>query len=398
MNYTNIFWFIVYAFDVVLFIGTAITVIYMLVFAIACLFTKKFDIPRAKKQNRFVVIIPSYQGDDHIEKTVKSVLAQNYPQRLFDITVVSDHMDEMVNLRLAQYPITLLVPNFKYSTRAKSLQFAMANLPEFKIYDIVVILSHNTIVESDFLERVNEAYETAGTKAVQLHRASVRRETAVSNLSAIFEEINNNIFRQGHINMGLSSALNASGMAFDFTWFKNNVGKLRTAWDDKEMEALLLQQDIFIDYFKDIYVYDDRSRDLKTFNQQRGRFLSTQFYTLFKNVQYLVPALIRKRYDFVDKILQWILIPRTLLLAIIGFMSIVLPLIYMTLAIKWWIAGAVVMFAFALATPDYLVDEKWDKNFLMAPVMMFFGVLNIFKLSPGRHKYVNVNKKNNIYK
>jgi len=285
MDFTKIYWFLVYAFDIVLYVVSAVTVVYILIFSIASLFKKHFDVPKAKRQNRFAIIIPSYRGDEHIESTVKTILAQNYPQRLFDITVVSDHMSEMTNIKLAQYPITLLVPNFKYSTKAKSMQFAMANLPEFKIYDAVIVLAHNSLVESDFLERVNDAYEAAGTKALQVHRVSRNRNDSISNLGAIFEEINNSIFRQGHINLGLSAALCNTGMVFDFNWFDENVKKLKTAWDNKELEALLLKEKIHIDYFNDVYVYDEKTHDLKDFNKQRGKSMDTQYYTFFKNLK-----------------------------------------------------------------------------------------------------------------
>lgn len=56
-------------------------------------------------------------------------------------------------------------------------------------------------------------------------------------------------------------------------------------------------------------------------------------------------------------------------------MSIILPFIYFTLCIKWWLLGAVALFIFALATPDYLVDEMWDKTFLRSPLITLWGKL-----------------------
>ncbi|MBQ9232310.1 MAG: hypothetical protein IJ190_14185, partial [Prevotella sp.] len=43
------------------------------------------------------------------------------------------------------------------------------------------------------------------------------------------------------------------------------------------------------------------------------------------------------------------------------------PFIYMTSALKWWLLGALALFFFALATPDYLVNEIWDHTFLKSP-------------------------------
>ncbi len=362
------FWDILIYTDIILFVMVAATVLYLGIFAIASLFNKTHEFRRTKKQNRVVVLIPSYKQDHVIEQTVISVLSQAYPQRMFDVVVISDHQEEMTNMRLAQYPITLLTPNFEESTKAKSVQYAILNLPEFKIYDIALILDADNIVEQDFLAKVNDAFETAATKAIQMHGVSRNRDTTIALLGSIFEEINNAIFRRGHINVGLSSALAGSGVAYDFVWFKTNVMKTRTSGEDKELEALLLRQEIFIDYFDNIYVYGEKKRTTAKLNQQHGRWAAEQFHNFTRNIKYLPGAIFRKQYDLADKIIQWMLIPRTSMMAIILVMSIALPFIYMTLVIKWWILGALALFIFALATPDYLVEEMWDKTFLRDPL------------------------------
>lgn len=361
------FWNIFIIFDWGLFLFTAGTVLYLAIFAIASFIKHTHEQPRTKKQNRIVVLIPSFKQDNVIEQAVISVLSQAYPQRMFDVTVISDHQSEMTNMRLAQYPITLLTPNFAESTKAKSLQYAILNLPEFKIYDIVLILDADNIIEQNYLQKVNEAFEIAATKAIQTHRVSRNRDTTAARLGAIFEEINNAIFRRGHIHLGLSSALAGSGTAYDFTWFKTNVMKAKTAGEDKELEALLLRQEVFIDYFEDIYVYGEKKRTTTKMNQQRGRWVSQQFQNAIRNIQFLPGAIFRKQYDLADKIIQWMLLPRTTMIGIMTIMSISLPFIYMTLVIKWWILTAIVLFIFALVTPDYLIDEVWENSFLRSP-------------------------------
>lgn len=376
------FWQILFYIDIILFVVVSLTVLYMGIFAVASLFSRHSTVPATKHQNRFIILIPSYKNDHAIETTVKSILGQSYPMRLFDVTVISDHQQEMTNFRLAQYPVTLLTPSFKNSTKGKSLQLAINNLPQFKIYDIVLILDAGNIVESDFLERMNEAFEVAGTKAIQAHRLSKNRDTAIANLDSIFEEINNSIFRRGHIALGLSSAITGGGVAFDFKWFKENIKKVKTAWEDKELEALLMRQHIYVDYFDNILVYDEKTRQTHEFNQQRGRWAATQFHSVLSNIRYLPIALFNRQYDWVDKIIQWMLIPRTILVALICAMSIILPFIYMTLAIKWWILFIILTFFFAIATPDYLVDKNWDKSFLRSPSIIlssFFHMIGVLR-------------------
>ena len=371
------FWWILYIVDGLLFVTVTATVAYFTVFVIASQIKRGTKVVKSKRQNRIIVLIPAYKCDKVIERTVNSVLGQMYPQRLFDVVVISDHQSEITNFKLAQYPITLLTPNFKKSTKGKALQYAINNLPQFKIYDIAVVLDADNIVLPEFLEEINNAYESAGTKAIQAHRVSKNRDTSTAILDATFEEINNTVFRLGHISLGLTSALSVSGMAFSYNWFKENIGKTKAAWEDKELEALLMRQHIFVDYFDNIFVFDEKVRTTTDFKRQRSRWISTQFHSILMNIKYLPAAIYNKQYDLVDKILQWMLLPRIPMMGIIFLMSVALPFIYMSLAIKWWIIAAIILFVFAIATPDYLVDKRWDRAFIKLPFSVILSLFHI---------------------
>jgi cellulose synthase/poly-beta-1,6-N-acetylglucosamine synthase-like glycosyltransferase len=370
-----LFWIVIYYIDLIFFAIVGLTVAYMGIFALASMFSQHQDVPKTRQENRFIILIPAYRNGASALQTVRSILGQTYPQRLFDVTVIADQLDEMSNFHLAQQPITLLTPNFSKSSRAKSLQLAVNNLPQFKLYDIAVVLNPGNLVEPEFLTQLNDAYEAAGTKAIQCHLVSQNRDTVSARLSAIFEEINNSIFRRGHITLGLSAAAASSAMAFDFNWFKTNIMSTKTSWDDKELEARLLRQHIFVDYFDDIMVYSEKTRSAEDFNRQRRRWLLSHLSTIVRNIRFLPGAILQRHYDLIDKILQWMLMPRMLMMAIILLMGIVLPFIQFTLAIKWWALFAIVLFIFALATPNYLVDDKWDRTFFSVPVILLSSLL-----------------------
>ena len=373
------FWWILYIIDFALFIPAAITVIYFLVFAVCSLFRHESRVAKSKNNRRFIVLVPSYRSDDHILDTVTSMLSQTYAQRNFDIVVTSDHQGELVNMRLAQLPITLLTPNFTRSSRLKSLQYAMLNLPRFKIYDAVIILNAGDIVEPDFLEMVNDAYESAGTKVIQTHRLARNRNVSIARLDSVFEEINNNVFRRGHLAVGLSAALCSSGCVFDFQWFKQAILKMRSqAGVDKELEAQLMHTGIFVDYFDGISFYSLKSTTLGEFSERRSRWTFLQMRALVRHIHRLPGALLTRRHDETDKLLQWMLVPRTILMGVISIMSVVLPFIYFSLAIKWWVVAAVSIVAYALATPNYLIDKNWNRDFLLAPLVATRAVLGLF--------------------
>ena len=386
------FWTILTYTDLIIFILVALTVLYLGVFAFTSMFARHSETPKARNQNRFIILVPSYNSGKSVEMTVNSILGQTYPQRLFDVTVIADHENEITMFHLAQPPVTLLTPSYGKSTRTKSLQLAINNLPQFKIYDAVIILDAGDVVEPEFLEQMNDAYESAGTKAIQAHKVSFNRDTVSARLSAIFEEINNSIFRRGHISVGLSAAMSSSGMVFNFEWFKQQILAAKITWADKELEALLLRHHIYIDYFDKIIVYGEKVRQAEEFNRQHRNWIITQWRAVFRNLRYLPTAIINRHYDLIDKLLQWMILPRIVMMAIIVFMCLITPFIYFTLAIKWWILFAIVLFIFAMATPNYLVDEKWDSTFFKIPIVLLSTVLHKFKLGRKITEVVDLKK------
>ena len=375
--------------DLILFVLVSLTVLYLGIFALGSMFSRQNEIPKARIQNRFIVLIPAYKNGKGALQSVRSILGQTYPQRLFDVTVIADHVDEMSNFRLAQQPVTLLTPNFRKSSRGKSLQLAINNLPQFKIYDIVVLLNPGCILEPEFLSLVNDAFEAAGTRAIQLHRVSQNHDTAPARLSAIFEEINNSIFRKGHIVLGLSAASAGSAMAFDFNWFKSNIMNTKSSWDDKELEIQLLRQHIYVDYFDQILAFEEKFRNAEDFNRQRRRWALSQVMNSIRNIRFLPGAILTRHYDLIDKIFQWMLMPRMIMMMIIILMGIITPFIYFSLALKWWALFAIVLFIFALATPNYLVDKHWNRTFFIIPIILLSSILSKTPVGKRLKQYVN---------
>ncbi len=117
--------------------------------------------------------------------------------------------------------------SFEKSTKAKSLNQVMERIEEE--YDIAIILDADNEKEKGVLHKVNNAY-CSGFKAIQCHRTAKNTNTHISRLDGLSEEINNSIYRKGHVRVGLSSALIGSGMAFDYSLFKNIMAEIDDQW------------------------------------------------------------------------------------------------------------------------------------------------------------------------
>ena len=367
--------------ETLLFALSAFTVVYHLFYSIMGGMLKRSDkYNDSRTKHRFAVIIPAYKDDEYIQKAVLSILKQEYPIDCYDIYVVSEQMSEQTNSFLSEQPITLMQANFHgKGTKMKAVKAAIKHLPE-GLYDMVLIMNADNTVEPNFLEMMNDAY-SSGSNAIQAHRIRLERSNNSSMLNAISDEINNCIYRSGHVNLGLSSSLNGSGMAFDFDWIKGIIDQVNDNDDEKAFEALLLRDRIYVDYLDKAIVYATRKENRRKFYTQRRNWIIAHYHSLFTNLHRLPGAILSGNFDYADRILNWITFPRTLLLIVIAVMGCVSSWSYWLDGIKWWMLILVLLLAMAFAIPDYLVDNKFNKAIKSIPIMGIGMILNFLNLN-----------------
>ena len=381
---------VLYIFEYICWILASIAVAYPLIYSLASLGTRKSYYPTANKQHKFAILFPAYKEDRVILPVVESFLQQHYPQELYKVIIISDHMQETTNERLAQLPITLLKANYENSSKAKALNFAMDHFGRDE-FDAVVILDADNIVDTNFLLEINKVFD-AGVQAIQAHRTAKNRNTDIAVLDGLSEEVNNSIFRRGHVRLGISSALIGSGMIFNYQWFHDNVKHLVTTGEDKELEVLLLKQRIFIEFLDEVYVYDEKTQGEKGFYNQRRRWLATQFAQLARVFKDLPRAILSGNIDYSDKLIQWMLPPRLILFGGIIVMGSIMQIIDWPLALKWWALFLIMGVTLCLAIPDKLVDDRFKKSINKLPLLFIMMVVNLFRMKGMNKKFVNTEK------
>lgn len=297
-------------------------VLYLFVFAAASTRSRKDTYPPARRQRRFVTLIPAYKSDAVIVRTAQAALQQDYPQELHEVVVIADRLQPATLAELRRMPIRVLEASFENSSKARALNFAVGEIgPDGA--EAVAILDADNLAGREFIARMNDALDS-GIQAVQAHRTAKNRDTDTAVLDAASEEVNNSIFRRGHVALGFSSALIGSGMAFDYKWFRENIACCTTSGEDKELEALLLRQGIYIDYLDDVRVLDEKVQGEGAYYNQRRRWIAAQFYALSSAVRQLPGAILSGNTDYCDKLLQWCLPPRILLLGLVPLWAVVM--------------------------------------------------------------------------
>lgn len=247
-------------------------------------------------------------------------------------------------------------------------------------------LDADNLISPCYLQELNKAV-SQGIKAIQTHRKAKNMNTDIALLDAAIEEMNNSIFRKGHIRLGFSSALTGSGMAFDFRWFVRNIIHTHSTGEDKELEELLLHQGIHIEYIDTLETLDEKVRQPDALRNQRRRWIATQLFLALKMGRNLPTALLNGNGDYLLKTLQAFIAPRSILLALIGFFSCVLCIFSPASSIKWWILLILLNGALYLAIPSNMRYKYMSRILRQTPYFVIIMLLNLFHLKGMAQKF-----------
>ena len=388
-------WTIISIINILLWLFMAANVCYILFFAITSLLPKPSDNPRPAASSdplpSFLVLFPAYHEDAVIIHSIETFLKQDYPNTHYQVAVISDHMNAETNAHLAQLPILLLQPTFEKSSKAKALQYA---IEKTKHFDYVVILDADNVVTSDFLTKLSRVANAS--EAIQCHRTAKNADNSIAALDGISEEINNSIFRCGHNRIGMSSALIGSGMCFNYQWFKENVNQLDSAVEDRELEALLLKQRIFIRYAEDIYVMDEKVSNGDNFQRQRLRWMTGQVQAFFRMLPYIPQAIITCNINYIDKTIQQTLIPRSILLILVPLFTI-LSLIFFHFSLTtclWTLILVILITAIFIAIPSQLRNKALLSKALSFPLLTWRMTKNLCHINIGSKEFLHTDHEN----
>ena len=373
-----------------------VQVLFFLIYALASLF--KYDPLRGLKADGIFadikVFIPGYKEDKIIVDTALHALKQSYPHNKFEVIVLADSFSPETIEELKKLDVTVLEVSFENSTKAKSLnkglEYASSKSP-----DLAVILDSDNVMSRNFLEKVNLAYQN-GHKVIQGHRTAKNQQTTFALLDAINEEIGNSIFRKGHRVLGVSSALIGSAMAFEFNYFKALMSDIEdVAGEDKLIELKVLREKQEIEYLPGAYVYDEKVSTGKGFSKQRTRWVGAQFYFFRKYfIDGLKQLLTKGNFGYFDKVFQMFLVPKVLLIGVLGLASILATLGW--LHFSWLIIAGTYFTSLLLAIPKRYYNTRLFIAVLNIPLALFYMIKAILKINKDTASKFEVTEKGRL--
>lgn len=380
--------------------------LYSIILSVGGLFYKNIIAPDARRMRRVAVLIPAYKEDSVIVGVAVQALQQNYPADMFDVVVIADSLKPSTLEQLRALPIKVIEVFFDKSTKVKALNHAMHELGDD--YDCAMVLDADNIIERNFIRQMNNLFEQ-GYRAVQARRDPKNENTSMALLDGLSETINNFIYRQGNVALGLSSSINGSGMMFDYAVYKEIMSTMDSVGGfDRELELRLIQRNIKVYFAKHIVVYDEKVASTEVFEHQRKRWISSHFFYLKKYFREGWREFFRGNFGFFNAaVLRNIQLPRLLnlgLLTFIAFVSLIFSP-YAAVSPLIWIGLLGLNFlAMVLAIPLKFYNMRLFKSIAMLPALFFRMFLLLFRLKGANKNFIHtphgaiemtVNKKTN---
>lgn len=367
-------------------------VLYTFACSLAGLFYKsKKGIQPQGNFKKFCVLIPAYKEDAVIIDTAKASLNQTYPKAYFDVVVIADSLQQETLVTLSQLPIKVITVSFESSTKVKAITKALHSLTEN--YDYAVILDADNIMEQDFLHKMAGVLST-GLRAVQGQRKPKNINTTLSFLDGLSEAINNHIYRQGTVALGFSASINGSGVVFDYQLFKNKITTMDSIGGfDRELELLLLKEGVKVYYYKEAFVLDEKVSKSKSFQNQRLRWISSQYFYLRKYFTEGLTALFKGDFTFFNSaVLRNIQLPRLINIGLLSTLTVVSLFVapYLQYSYKLWIALFTLnTVAIMMAIPREFWSKKLVTSIFSLPFIFIQMFLLLFRLKGANKKFIH---------
>lgn len=366
----------------------SIQVAYLLFFSLAGKLGKKITFPKATTLRKIRIFIPGYKEDSVIIETAKNAIQQDYPKELFEVVIIADSFSQSTLATLKTLPIKVVEVSFEKSTKGKALQKAIEATAHESV-DILLILDADNHIADGFLHTINNAFEQ-GYVAVQGHRTAKNTQTPFALLDACTEEINNHIFRRGHVAASLPSALIGSGMAFDWKLFVSLLEDIGdTSGEDKELEFRIVRLRKKVAFLDGAYVFDEKVAKTDVFSQQRSRWLATQVEFFEK---YFIEGwfqLFKGNVAFFNKVFQTYLFPRVMLVGTLGLWLIFTFFFasqFLNFSIALFIALAI---ALLMGIPSKWYNKQLLMAFLQIPIALVSMLKAMLKIGKARKQFIH---------
>ncbi|MFH0810741.1 MAG: glycosyltransferase family 2 protein [Pseudomonadota bacterium] len=225
----------------------------------------------APQKTRFAVLVPAHDEELLIERTVKSLLAADYPARLREVVVIADNCTD-ATAEVARRSGATVLERADTARRGKGHALHWA-LNQLGAYDAYAVIDADSVVSANFFSALDTML-LQGAAAVQvLHGTAGVEQSWLGELIRLSDSLQFHVYNRSRQVLGLSVRLYGNGMCLSralverFGW---NAFSITENW---EYYLHLLSHGITVRYSDEAAVWSQQVARLGDAKTQRMRWM-----------------------------------------------------------------------------------------------------------------------------
>lgn len=223
-------------------------------------------------RTRFAVLIPARNEENVVGHLVLSLLRQDYPRELYDVIVIPNGCTDGTAEAAAAAGAKVLPCTVPTRSKGDVLRFAFSALGD--IYDAYAILDADNLADPGFLRAMNDVL-CEGSEIAQACRDSKNpSDSWVAGDTSIFFWIMNRFYNRPRSALGMSAALNGTGIVLKRSLVEKLGWNVKSLTEDLEFSGLCAAGGVKIAYAERAVVYDEQPVGLADSMTQRRRWFS----------------------------------------------------------------------------------------------------------------------------
>lgn len=247
---------------------------YQLMLTFFALFTKQIKDFTTTRKMRFAVIIPAYNEEKVISKTLYSLSGLIYPKKLYDLIVVADNCtDNTAKIAKSLGAIVLERKNLEERGKGYALRWAFDQIINgSQEYDAIVVFDSDSLASGNFLEVMNYYLEN-GKEVIQSSDLVIPQPGRWSSeTTRIGFLLTNYVKPLGRKMLGFHMGLRGNGMCFSINHLQNHPWQAWSLTEDLEYGLRLLLEDVDIHFASETCVWAQMPVHAVNAESQRQRW------------------------------------------------------------------------------------------------------------------------------
>lgn len=373
--------------NIIIMLGLTIYSLYFVVTALFLFKKRKENEELNEKRNHFTVLIPARNEENVIKDVIESFNKQKYPKDKYEVIVVINNTLDNTESVSKSSGASILLCERRIKNKGDALKEAFDKLKN-KETDAYIIMDADNIVNEEFLSEMNKSINKGALVAKSNMDIKAKQNTWVSSSYAIYFFIQSILFSKPRNNIGVSSAINGTGIMIKKEIIDKYGFDVKTITEDLEFMTLCALNNIKITCVENAICYAEHPSNFKVSMLQRRRWTKGIYEGFMIYIDKLAKHLIK--YHTIES-LDCLLIYSMPIILIASIISIIINLLIVPLPlfIKITIPSLIISYI-SISLCAFFVCIKNKKNIkeflsgiLMFPIFLltwqYLNIIILFK-------------------